>query len=106
MNAARGGGGEQPVLEDRQVEHRRAAVALDQHEERQQDDAGDEPADRRPGRPSRSGRRGRCPSTRPVSPTTNITVPEHVEAAHAVGLGQLAQDERRPQRAGEAERAR
>ena len=32
----RGGGREQPVLEDRQVEHRRRVMALDQHEQRQQ----------------------------------------------------------------------
>ena len=32
-----GRGGEEPVAEDREVEHRRLAAVLDQHEERQQD---------------------------------------------------------------------
>ena len=40
VDERRGGrGGEEPVLEDAQVEHRRGGAALDQHEQRQADDA-------------------------------------------------------------------
>ena len=53
MNAARGGGREQAVLEDREVEHRRAGAALDQDEQRQQHGR------RRPGPRSRAGRSSR-----------------------------------------------
>ena len=98
-----GGGREQPVLEDREVEHRRAVVALDQHEQRQQHDAGDDAADRhgslQPFRPPRES-----PKTSPVSPTTNDGHARDVVAADAVGLGQLAQDQPRPQRAQQRER--
>ena len=55
-----GGGGEQPVLEDRQVEHRRPVVALDQHEDRQQHDADHDPADRQRVAPAVQARRARA----------------------------------------------
>ena len=84
MNAARGRGGEHPVAEDRQVEHRRAAAALDQHEDRQQDRADDEPADHERVVPAGRCRRARRPSTSPVSPTTNTSDAGEVEPAVAV----------------------
>ena len=87
-----------------EVEHRRAAAVLDQHEGGQQHRGGDQPADHDAGRPSPTGRPCETASTRPVSPTTKVAVPAQVEPAPRVGRGQLAQDQRAPGRAGEAER--
>ena len=61
--------------EDRQVEHRRAAAALDQHEQRQQHDARrrgptSTTGSSQPDRPPRE-----IPSTSPVRPATNVSVP-------------------------------
>ena len=70
-----GGGGEHAVLEDREVEHRRAPAALDQHER---------PAAaprRRPAPPITTGSFQpempplETPSTSPVSPATKTAVP-------------------------------
>ena len=98
MNAARGGGGEQAVLEDREVEHRRAAVALDRAR------TAAAARRRRSGRRSRPGRSSReippleTPSTSPVRPTTNVAVPSRSSPRIASRPGELVQHQPRPRR--------
>ncbi len=62
--------GEQAVGEQRQVEHRRAGAALDQHPCRQQHDGGRESCDHDRVVPAADSPPRETPSTRPVSPIT------------------------------------
>ena len=100
------GGREQAVAEDLEVEHRRARAALDQRPR-----AGSSTAAAarppitigsfQPLSPPRE-----TPSTRPGEADDEGAGAEHVVAAHGVRLGELAQDQRAPDGAGERERAR
>ena len=97
MNAAAGRGGEEPVAEDRQVEHRRRAAVLDEDEERQQDGRGGEADDHDRVVPARQPAL-RDPEDEPGEPGDEGRRAEQVEAALGVGLRQLAQDEPAPER--------
>ena len=103
MNAAAGRRREHPVLEDRQIEHRRAAAALDQTNSGSSIARGDQAADDErvvpPLEPA-----ARDAVDEPGQPGDEGERPEQVEPAHGVALRELAQHEAphsaRPGRAG------
>ena len=74
MNAAADGGHEQPVLEDREVEHRRAPTRPSITTKQRQTARRPRSARRsRPGCSSPRDRPSRAPSTNPVSPNRNVS---------------------------------
>ncbi len=105
MKAAARGRREQAVLEEREIEHRRARAALDRHPQGQQHERREQAGDHDRVVPAAE------PAARDAQHEAGETedegeVAQHVVAAHLVGLGELAQDQRAPRGAGEAERAR
>ena len=98
----RGRRGEEAVLEDRQVEHRRLRARLDQDEEREQDDADDQPDDHRGVVPAGDAA-ARDPVDEPGQPDHEGQRAGDVEAAVGVGGGELAQDGGGPERAEQRE---
>ena len=86
-----------------QVEHRRARAALDQHPDRQQHGRRDQADDHDRVVPA-ADPAARDPQHQAGQPDDEGDVAEHVVAADLVGFGELAQDQRAPDRAGERER--
>ena len=103
MNAGAGRGGEQPVAEDRQVEHRCAAAVLDRDEGREQDRGGHQPADHDRVVPADDAAL-RHREDEPGEPDDERDDAAEVEPAVVVGGDELVQHERAPRRGGQAER--
>ena len=103
QEGGRGGGGEEAVLEDRQVEHRGADARLDQDEERQQEGA-DYQADDHGGLVPAGQATAGDPVDEPGQPDHEGERAGDVEAAVGVGGRQLAQDEGGPEGAEQGDR--
>ena len=86
-----------------EVEHRRARAALDQHPQRQQHRGGDQAADHDRVVPAADAA-ARDAEHEAGEADDEGDRAEHVVAAHGVGFGELAQDQRAPGGAGERER--
>ncbi len=95
--------GEEPVAEDREVEHRGAAAVLDVDEERQQHGGGDQPADHQRPIPTGDAALGDA-IDEPRQSRDEGGGSNQVEAALGVLLGELMQHEASPQGAQKAER--
>ena len=97
------GGREQPVAEDREVEHRRRVVALDHDERGQQHAAAIRPpmttGEFQPEMPPLE-----MPSTRPVSPIRNVIVPAKSNERSSERPLSSCSTSGRPEAPGEAER--
>ena len=99
----RGRSAEQPVLEERQIEHRRATAALDDDEERQQDHGGDEAADHE--RVAPTGETALREGQHEPGEADDVGGrPEQVEPSFLVAARHVVQDEICPHRAGDSER--
>jgi hypothetical protein len=103
MKGRSGRRGEEPVLEDREVEHRRRAAVLDEDEDGQQDRRGGQAGDHQRVVPA-----GDPPAGDPVDeagqPDHEADGATEVEAADAVAAGELAEDEGPPEPAGQGQR--
>ena len=97
------GGGEQAVVEDLQVEHRRARAFLNCHPQRQQHDGREQAGDHDRVIPAAEPALGDAEHEAGQADHERARA-EHVVAAHRVRFGELAQDQRAPGRAGERER--